>query len=212
MPETWCNEPQILDSLLAAVPEILADQKSTGQFGDEPWISRDQHRMIALAAVWQLPGNRYYHDPVVLESIVRSGDALIDDQDEQGMWTFRKKDHSTWGQIYMPWTYSRWIRTYRIIRGHVDELTQNRWDTALTLGFEGIAGHELGRIHNIPAHHAMALYCAGEVLERPEWQEQANDFLSKVIAEQSPHGWWTEHVGPVVAYNYVYVDALGVYY
>lgn len=212
MPETWCNEPQILDSLLASIPEILADQKSNGQFGDEPWICRDQHRMFALAAVWQLPGNDYYHDPAVLKSIVHAGDALIEDQDEQGMWTFRKKDHSTWGQIYMPWTYSRWIRTYRIIREHVDASTQIRWDAALTLGFEGIARHELERIHNIPAHHAMALFCAGEVLKRPEWQDQASDFLRKVVAEQSHHGWWTEHVGPVVAYNYVYVDALGVYY
>ena len=28
---------------------------------------------------------------------------------------FRKKDHSTWGPIYMPWVYSRMVRAYYIL-------------------------------------------------------------------------------------------------
>ncbi len=212
MSDIWKPELELFETLVGSVPTILASQKSNGQFGDDPWICRDQHLILPLATAWSLEMSPYYHSDTVLEAIVRGGDALIDAQDNMGMWTFRKKDHSTWGQIFMPWTYSRWIRTYEIIREAVDDAVVPRWDAALTLGFEGIADRELSRIHNIPTHHAMALYCAGRLLGQPQWREKARDFLHQVVAEQSPHGWWTENVGPVVAYNFVYVDALGVYY
>ena len=212
MSQTWQLEPEILDALTASIPDTLKSQKPNGQFGSEPWICRDQQLIFPLAVAWHLPQSPYHQDSNILEAIIRGGDALINDLDENGMWTFRKKDHSTWGQIRMPWTYSRWIRTYQLIRDAVDENVRNRWDKALTLGFEGISQQELSRIHNIPTHHAMALYCAGQVFDREDWRKQAQAFLHEIVAAQSPYGWWTENVGPVVAYNYVYVDALGVYY
>ena len=87
-----------------------------------------------------------------------------------------------------------------------------RWEAALTLGFEGISKSALGRVHNIPSHHAMALYHAGQVLDRPEWRQQAKTFMAKVCGEQNPGGYWSEHLGPVVGYNFVYSESLGVYY
>jgi hypothetical protein len=82
----------------------------------------------------------------------------------------------------------------------------------LKLGFSGIASNELKNVHNIPAHHAMALYVAGQTLHRPEWCAQAAAFMGRVTDAQDPNGFWSEHHGPVVNYNFVYVDALGVYY
>jgi hypothetical protein len=67
-------------------------------------------------------------------------------------------------------------------------------------------------MHNIPTHHAMGLYAAGKVLERPQWCAQAAEFLAKVIAAQSPGGYWSEGGGPVVQYNLDYVEAIGTYY
>ena len=89
---------------------------------------------------------------------------------------------------------------------------RQHWEQGLLLGFRGIAKSCLGQIHNIPTHHAIALYCAGECFGREDWKQQVRSFVTKVIAEQSPGGWWSEHSGPVVGYNAVYVDALGVYY
>jgi hypothetical protein len=89
---------------------------------------------------------------------------------------------------------------------------RDRWEKSLILGFEGISKTALKRVHNIPAHHAMGLYCAGKVLERPEWCEQAAEFMSKVCAAQDSGGYWSEHLGPVVGYNLVYTDALGTYF
>ena len=212
MEKVWKPEPQLLECLVSAVPDMLSSQKENGQFGTEPWCCQDQNVLLPLSAIWALEESSYHHDSQVLNAIVGGGDALIEAQDEQGMWTFRKKDYSTWGQILMPWTYSRWIRAYHLVRDAMSDDARARWEQALLLGFEAISKTALHRIHNIPAHHAMGLYCAGIVFEREDWKAQAQTFLGKVVETQSPYGWWSEHVGPVVGYNFVYSEALGVYY
>jgi hypothetical protein len=212
MEKIWKPEPELLKSLVSAVPDILSSQKENGQFGTEPWICVDQNILLSLAAAWALEKSPYQHNPEVLSAIVRGGDALIEAQDEQGMWTFRKKDYSTWGQILMPWTYSRWIRAYHLVRDAMSDDARARWERALLLGFEAISKTGLHRIHNIPAHHAMGLYFAGIVFEREDWKAQAQTFLWKVVETQSPYGWWSEHFGPVIRYNFKYSDVLGVYY
>ncbi len=58
----------------------------------------------------------------------------------------------------------------------------------------------------------MALYIAGVAFKNEEWKKAACDFQHQVMAEQAPEGYWTENFGPVVSYNMVYSEALGVYY
>jgi hypothetical protein len=214
--EPWRFKQEFLPHLVKAVPEILKSQdKSTGRFGTGIWIVTDQNVIwpLAVAFATEDPGNPHFKSPEVLEAIMSGGDALIADMDEQGMWEFRKKDGSTWGQIYMPWTYSRWIRAYGLIREAMPPERRAKWEAALIKGYTGIAKRELGgRALNIPAHHAMGLYHAGELFDKPEWREQAAKFLHRVVDEQDPAGFWTENFGPVVNYNFVYVDALGAYY
>ena len=208
----WTREPQLLESLNLAVSDLLADQKPNGQFGTEPWISTDQNVLLALATAWSLENSAHHQSDRVLDAIARGGQALIDAQDDKGMFTFRKKDHSTWGQIYMPWVYSRWMRAFAIVKDALPTNIKTQYGDALYKGYDGIARTAIGHVHNIPTHHAMGLYCAGEVFEREDWKQQSRDFMARVIAEQSSQGWWAEHKGPVVAYNFVYVEALGVYY
>ena len=73
-----------------------------------------KENMYPLAALYgyKSDSNPYYKDKRLLEIIMKAGDALIEDADDIGKWEFRKKDGSTWGPIHMPWTYSRWIRSY----------------------------------------------------------------------------------------------------
>ncbi|MFP4026773.1 MAG: hypothetical protein ACLFWL_03180 [Candidatus Brocadiia bacterium] len=212
MAETWEPEPELLESLDHAVPDILASQKENGQFGTEPWISTDQNVMFPLAVAWHLKDSKYHHDAQLLDAIVRGGYACIEGQDENGMFLFKKKDYSEWGPIYQPWIYSRWIRAYWLVKDAMPKDARNRWEEALLLGYRGISEKAMQIVHNIPTHHAMGLYCAGLVFDRQQWREQSKAFMAKVVARQSPNGWWPEHEGPVVAYNFVYSEALGVYY
>jgi len=214
-----CEELRFKDAflrdLVEAVPGILKGQDAaTGRFGTGVWICGDQNVIYPLAAAWSIESkdNPCYHDPAVLKAIVAGGDALIADADADGAWVFRKKDNSTWGMIRMPWTYSRWARAFSLIRDSMAPEDRKRWEKALTLGYSNIAAKDMKRVHNIPSHHAIGLYCAGEALGKPEWCEFAKQFMAKVVGEQDPVGFWSEHSGPVVRYNSVYVDALGHYY
>ena len=166
-----------------------------------------------MTTQWQPEPEILQHlDEAVLDAIVRGGLALREAQDEAGMWMFRKKDYSEWGPIRMPWAYSRWMRAFAVVRDAMPDEARRAWEDGLQLGYAGIAAEDMGRIHNIPTHHAMGLYCAGQVFDRSQWRDQAADFLRRVAAEQTEHGWWAEHDGPVVMYNFVYADALGAYF
>jgi len=201
--------------LAAAVPDIMKGQDpKTGRFGTGIWIVNDQNIMFPLAVAWatESADNPYYHDQKVLDAIVKAGDALIEDADESGQWEFRKKDGSTWGKIYMPWTYSAWIKSYALVREGMTDEQRKRWDEALIRGYTNISKTQLAKVHNIPTNHAMGLYIAGQVFDRPEWREQAKEFMARMIAEQDPAGFWSENHGPVIGYGSVYTDALGVYY
>jgi hypothetical protein len=212
---SWPDRAWLLDSLVQAVPGILKSQDAaTGRFGRKPWICTDQNVLFPLAVAWSIdsPKNPFHHDPELLAAICRGGEALVDDQDKDGKWTFRKKDNSTWGQIHMPWTYSRWIRAYLLVRDAMPPESRQLWERGLLLGFKGIRRYADGRVHNIPTHHAMALYFAGLAFGNEDWQNAARAFMAKVVAEQDPNGFWSEHYGPVVGYNRVYMDALGTYF
>lgn len=113
--------------LVAEAPQILGDfDPATGHFGQGIWIVTEQNDMFALAAAYSLdiPGNPYHKDAKLLDVIVKAGDALIADADARGQWVFRKKDGSTWGKIWMPWTYSRWVRAFALIRDDMPADTQ----------------------------------------------------------------------------------------
>jgi len=213
--ETWPDRPWLVAALVSEVPAILkAQNPENGRFGGEPWTCQDQNVILPLAVAWatQSPANPYYHDQKLLLAVCRGGDALTNAQDDQGMWPFRKKDSSTWGQIHMPWTYSRWIRAYAVIRDAMPAPSRQTWEKGLRLGFRTIHRHLGEGIHNIPTHHAMALYLAGQCFDNQDWRDAAAGYMARVVAAQDPAGFWTENYGPVVGYNMVYVEALGVYY
>jgi len=110
---------QLVGVLTRHVPELLeVYNPQNGQFGHGIWICTDQNRMypLAVAYAYKHRDNPYYKDKTLLGVIIKAGDALIEDADENGQWVFRKKDGSTWGKIWMPWTYSRWIRSYDLIK------------------------------------------------------------------------------------------------
>ncbi len=211
----WNPRPQLIKRLAECVQPILDRQdKKTGRFGTKPWICSDQNVLLPLAAAWAIkdPANPWYCRKALLDAIMLGGDALIDDQDSRGMWTFRKKDGSTWGQIAMPWTYSRWVRAFALIKDAMPAARRAKWEKRLRLGYTTISKTAVRQIHNIPCHHAMGLYCAGQVFGRDDWKKQAAAFVRKVARTQHKDGFWSEHRGPVVIYNFVYVEAIGGYH
>jgi hypothetical protein len=203
--------------LMKWVPDSLKRQdKATGRWGTGPIVVNEQHEIYPLAAAWSIKrdDNPYYHSPEVLEAVMKGGDFLISLQKPDGQWVFRKKDGSEWGDIYMPWTYSRWIRAFALVKDAMPSDRREKWEKALLLGFDGISRTAIpkDKVQNIPAHHSMGLYLAGKVFNKPAWCEQAAAYMKRVVEAQDPGGFWTENLGPVVNYNFVYMDAIGTYY
>ncbi|MCK5802082.1 MAG: hypothetical protein KAI66_04585, partial [Lentisphaeria bacterium] len=168
---SWVSREYLLKSLASGVEKILKQYHlETGRFGREPWICSDQNALFPLAAAWSIddPANPWYHSDEVLAAIAKGGEALVDDQDKDGKWTFRKKDNSTWGQIHMPWTYSRWIRAYFLVREALPPASRETWERGLRLGYTNIRRYADGGTHNIPTHHAMGLFIAGQCFGEKE--------------------------------------------
>lgn len=214
--DTWPPHRYFVESLVDDVPGYLRTYRpESGRFGTEPWVCTDQNVIFPLAVAWALddPDNPYHHSEEVLAAIAGGGEALVDAQDEVGRWRFDKKDGSYWGQTHMAWTYSRWIRAYQLVRDALPAEIRAKWEQGLLLGFGAIArAFPDSSVHNIPVHQAMALYIAGECFENADWRERARQFMAKAVERQDPAGFWSEHSGPVIGYNLVYVEALGIYY
>ncbi len=198
------------------IPGILRSQDpKTGHFGTGIWISTDQNVLLPLAAAWSYRDarNPYYHSTQVLNAIMAGGDALIEAQDNNGEFLFIKKDGSTWGQVYQPWIYTRWLRAFEIIHNAMPPERRAKWEKAFALGYNGISNEErTATYHNMPTHNAMGLYDAGKIFNHPEWCAQSAAYLHHVVGLQNPDGYWSEHSGPLIQYNTVYVEALGLYY
>src|ERR1051325_5651338 len=78
-PGAWHPKSEFLAALVRAVPRILKSQDAAaGTFGTGIWIPPDQSVIYPLAAAWseKEQGNRYYHDPKLLEAIMKGGDLL----------------------------------------------------------------------------------------------------------------------------------------
>ena len=212
----WPDRDWLLDCVVKSVPDTLKSyDPQTGEFGTKPWICNDQQVMFPLAVAWAAPGrnNPYYHNTEILKIIAKAGEKLVDEQDESGRWTFRKKDNSTWGQSHITWTYTRWIRTFNLVKDALPPESRAKWEKGLRLGYKYIAEFCSGtNTHNIAIYHAAGLYVAGIVFGNEEWKTIAANLMHRLIARQSPDGYWSEHLGPVVVYNYVYLEALGIYY
>ena len=180
----------LISNLESHLGETLANVRPDGRLGTDPWINRDQHDILPLTLLYQTEGSSIYRDPKILDVIAKGGAYLAKKLDEKGMWRFDKKDGSYWGQIYTPWTYLRWIMTYKLIKDELPTDLRKEWEDGLLLGFTGISATELnsksniypgplpGRpalkegevipwVHNIPSHHATALFHAGELFNRP---------------------------------------------
>ncbi|MBR0457928.1 MAG: hypothetical protein IJJ26_01705, partial [Victivallales bacterium] len=214
--EVRLTRPWLLEYSLLAMPGVLANcDQATGRFGKEPWILQDQNVILPLAIIWstQDSTNPYYHDASLLALIARAGNLLADDQDKDGKWLIRKKDSSTWGTDIIPDVASRWARAFLLLAPHLPPEARQKWERGLRLAYASIPENLASRkIDNRLAQHALGLYALALALAHPEWKNAAQTFFHQLADSQAHDGFWSEHHGPAVVYNYIILSAIGEYY
>jgi hypothetical protein len=213
-----------LRRLVAGVPKVLETFDSgTGRFMtpgygglDLGWAVTNQDVMYPLALLYKTahPENPYHGDRKILDVVSKAGSAVRDWQYPDGQVEFIKVDGSKWGPTYMPWTQFHWVEAYRLVRDDLDAGTRGRWQEGLRLALDGTARQisKDWRVHNIPAWHGMTLVRAAQVFDHKDWGEAGAEMIRRVVAAQTPHGYWAEHGGPTTSYNLVYLHAIGLYH
>ena len=213
--DEWPPRDFLLKSLVASVEGVLKTQDpQTGQFGVKPWICNDQNVLLPLAAAWSIssPDNPWHHDRRLLAAIAKGGEALVDAQDQRVRGHSERRtgppgDRSTSrGPTAVGFAPINWC-TRRCRRR-----PRSRWERGLRLGFTNIRRGASAAVGNMTAHNMMALYIAGICFDNADWRDAAAAYLRRVVEEQEEGGYWSEHCGPLIGYNAVYVETLGLYY
>lgn len=219
----------LLDLIAAGAEKTLQTfDEATGRFITEPtgpiapganpedlgWIVTNQEVIYALATLFIEGPPPFHRSPEILDIIGRAGDAIRDFQDPEGRVEFIKPDGSRWGMTFMCWTNYVWLETWAMLREHLDDDRRERWQEGITLAHNGQVEEirTFERIHNIPTWKAMSCWRAGDLMDRPDWKQAAEQYLASAVEAQAPGGYWPEHGGPTTGYNRVYLHALGLYH
>ncbi|KAF0219933.1 MAG: hypothetical protein FD174_1657 [Geobacteraceae bacterium] len=208
----------VLNLFVGQVEKIKGWQdKSTGRFTVDgaPYNPAFASLMYPLAVAWKVndKGTSQYRKDL-LERIDTAVQAVLPDIGSDGRSDLVGTDGKVWQRHYDPWLYLHMIRTYSIVKGRINHDVEQKWLEALETGFNAIASKELilAKPYNLQLVQAVALSMAAKTLHKPQWEHVSSNFIRTVISNQSEDGFWSEHNGPLVDYNFIYMNALGIYY
>jgi len=195
---SWPPRKFLIDSIVDGVPAALkAYHPDTGRFGTEPWVCGDQNVIFALATAWatEHPDNPYYDSDELLTAAKRSW--MPRTRRACGASTRRTSPtgdrYTCPGPTAAGYAHTRWSRMPSPRPRERSGRRASCWASRAS-GAMPTAG------------------CAGAVFDNQDWRDAATRFMARAVEKQDPAGYWSEHFGPVIGYNAVYVEALGIYY
>ncbi len=229
--------PMEIDSARAAVygsaaivqvPRLLnqldreAHSQTAGSFDREHWgwkfrdfpITMFQAAIYPLALLYRLPlpGNPYYQNPIFLEWLLAAIENTCRRQHRNGAFDSvapYTQDHGVSLAIVYILT-----ETSRILE---DQLSPQFRDLIIrtvrrSCEFALKSREDYAFITNHQAQFALALLNASALLEEPAYFRRAEDLIDRIIAEQSPDGWYREYEGPDPGYESLGVSFLAAYW
>jgi hypothetical protein len=179
------------------------------------WKFRDcavtmfQSGIVPLAYVWHypLPENSWHKSNRLLEWIAGALEHLRRMQNKDGSF-------NVWG----PGTRNPGVglalalvacKALEILEPHLDARLaaglREMMERACNFGLDHEEDYAF--ISNHQAHFALAFLSAGELLGKPRFRERASEIVERILAAQSPDGWYTEYGGPDPGY-----ESLGISY
>ena len=214
-----------LDPLLATAERFLDLQWSDGRFEVTPeyetevWNHSHQQYILAAAVLYTTdhPANPWRGNERLWEAILRHGRHLAGRVDSQGamLWNIREEHFVFVCQRLL----CAWLLAYELVHDRLPEEDERVWRETLLRGCEWLWAHHIVPRRNtqkFTAHpdgvntgtnhfslYLALLYRVGRRFDRPEWVEGCTDLMHKLIAAQAPAGYWPEHEGPALGYDYL---------
>lgn len=204
---------------------FLELQWSDGRFAGEPeretdeWDFYQQQFILPAALLWvsDRQDNRWRGDGRLWQAILRNGRHLVERIAEDGSMTWRL------GGVVLgrPFVCQRltcaWLLAYQMLKARLPAEDAELWRTRIEQACAWLVAHHLlphQHVTRFTSHDVgtgtnhFALYLslvwrAGVEFGRAEWTDLATGLMRRLIADQRPGGYWEEHQGPALGYNYL---------
>jgi hypothetical protein len=177
----------------------------------------------ALLYVTENGANSFHGSKAALECAIAAGDYLASIVEADGSVLPRVNGKPT-NPLDAHRTVYCWTEAFALLRPHLDNERTTRWAAALKRAGELIAESEVfSKIHRpkytspflgfSPNHlglRATTVYRLGMVLDIPEWVERTEPALIRFVQHIRPGGYWEEHNGPTMSYDYLNVSVAGL--
>jgi hypothetical protein len=201
------------------VPESPADEERSWRVTVMQYIY-----VPALLYTSQHPVNPLQKDKRLLEMALRAGDYLASIIDSDGEFKPTVNGRPVSALDSHRWLYC-WAEAYGLLKDHLDQGRKAAWSGALIRAATALAGDLAPRVDRpryiapfigtSPNHYglwATTLWRIGMILEKEEWVQLAEPVLYRFVREVAPGGYWAEHDGPTMNYDYLNGSVAGLYW
>jgi len=214
-----------LAPLVSSAERFLAMQWSDGRFEVTPeyetevWNQFHQQYILAAALLYttEHPANPWRGSERLWQAMLRSGRHIASHVDANGAMLWNLNEH------HMIFCDQRllcaWLLAYEMLESQLPQEDARLWREAILRGCDWLWAHHVfpyRETQKFTAHpdgvntgtnhfslYLALLHRAGRRFGRPEWVTLCTDLMHRLLAAQAPAGYWLEHEGPALGYNYL---------
>ncbi|HUU29098.1 MAG TPA: hypothetical protein VM123_14925 [archaeon] len=203
----------------SSLPSSAAEDEKTWSITDMQYIY-----VPALLYTDAHPANPRRGDEKTLEMALRAGDYLASCIDRDGKVVPRVNGKPVEALDEHRTLYC-WTEALGLLREHLDKARLETWLEALRRAGEELVRDLEPRIDRprytspflgySPNHfglRATTIFRMGTVLDMPEWSKLTIGALRRFVLEMRPGGYWAEHDGPTMSYDYLNGSVASLYW
>ena len=222
-----------LEIVAGTAGRFLDLQWSDGRFATRPehetdeWNFYDQQYILAAAVLYSSahPGNSWHGNERLWQAILRDGRHIASRIGEDGSMTWRLNGVVLGRPFVCQRLTCAWLQAYRLLKSRLPEADAALWRESIIKACQWLVdrhlvphrdvvrftSHDVGTGTNHFSLYLSLIWLAGTEFGRPEWVALASGLMRRLIADQRPGGYWEEHHGPALGYNYLTYDGVGQY-
>jgi hypothetical protein len=214
-----------LETVVSVMERFLDLQWSDGRFSTRPeheteeWNFYDQQFILPAALLHSTEHavNPWHGSQRLWQAILRNGRHIASRVAEEGSMTWRLHGVVLGSPFVCQRLTCAWLLAYRLLKERLPEADAVLWRATITKACEWLVNrhliphrdvvrftsHDVGTGTNHFSLYLSLVWLAGREFGRGDWVELAADLMRRLIADQRPGGYWEEHQGPALGYNYL---------